>query len=587
MKKAYNQNNKLIDIIESVSSDTYTCPVCKEVLTRKFGSIKQYYAHPKNQGEDCEIKMKLLVKEEPGEFQDMDINILATEFYNKQFSDVSVEMSDYKSEEDYYLTQEQKDIIISKESRIKIAALAGSAKSSTLYYYAKQRPFKKILYLVYNKAMKDEAEKSFGKLRHVDIKTIHGLAYGYVGKFYKDKLTNSYGVVDIIKDLNLNWNNDMELAVKINEMIKQYMLSGVQTFSDLELFKEDNTRELIISKCQQLWQMKKSYKSNIKIEHDFYLKLFQLSQTDLSNRYDIILLDEAQDSSLMMFDIIKNSNVKGIVIVGDKYQQLYSWRKAINIMPHFDAKEYELTTSFRVSQNIAHISNLIVSDMSGNDIKMKGFNSKQKIVDKIDKSKPYVCLCRTNAYIFAEVVEALSNNKYKKLFFEGGYKSYSFENLKDTYWFSRGHKTKNPILSKFQDYWIMKEYAEDTEDLELLALVRMIDKYGSKIIDIVDGIKNNAVDKKENADIIFSTIHRSKGMTYLMPVYIGNDHFDIEKTYRNKFIKQDKEFDSKNLYEEMCIIYVAITRCAGEIELSEGIKKYLLLRYKTKGHDLL
>ena len=592
MKKAYNEQNKLVDIIESVSTSTYTCPVCHEALTRNFGAIKQFYSHAKDTESNisnCEAKMKLMIKEDKTIFQESETDILSDEFYNKQFDDVKVEMSDYMSDDGYHLTKEQEDIINSTEDRIKISALAGSAKSSTLYYYSKARPFKKILYLVYNTAMKTEAQNgNFGKLNFVDVKTIHGLAFGYCGRFYKDKLTFNYGVVDIIKDLNLNWNKDMELAVKINVMMKQYMLSDVQIFNDLELYKEDNMREQIISQCTKLWNMMKSYKSNVKITHDFYLKCFQLSKQDLSKKYDIILLDEAQDSSKMMFDIIANSNVKSIVICGDRFQALYSWRNAINIMPLFEAKEYFLTTSFRVSQNIAHIANLIIGDMSDNDIQMKGLNTKQIIVDKIDKSKPYVCLCRTNAYIFAEVAEALSIDKNKKLYFEGGYQSYNFTNLIDCYYFSIGKSTKNKTLSKFKDYYEMEDYADKTVDLELLALIRMVKKYDSRIIDIVNGIKNNTVTKKENADIIFSTIHRSKGQNYLLPVYISDDHFDIEGEYYNKFIETDldKKRVNDNLFEEMAIVYVACTRAFGQISLSDTIKRYLLLRYKTNGHEL-
>jgi len=589
MKKALDQNNKLIDIIESVAENIYHCSVCGENLTRKFGAQKQYYAHPKGLGEECELKMKLILKEEELVLQESESNILSDEFYNKQFDNIAIEMSDYMSDDGFALTNEQKDIINSTEDRIKISALAGSAKSSTLYYYSKARPFKKILYLVYNTAMKTEAQNgSFGKLNFVDVKTVHGLAFGYVGRFYKDKLTFNYGVVDIIKDLNLNWHNDMELAVKINEMMKQYMLSDVQTFNDLELFINDKMKGQIISLCEKLWTMMKSYKNNIKVTHDFYLKLFQLSQQDLSKKYDIILLDEAQDSSKMMFDIIANSNVKGICICGDRFQALYSWRNAINIMPLFEAKEYFLTTSFRVSQNIAHIANLIVGDMSDNDIQMKGFNTKQTIVDKIDKSKPYVCLCRTNAYIFAEIAEALYLDKNKKFFFEGTYKSYNFENISDCYYFSIGKPTKNKILSKFKNYQELEEYSEKTVDLELLSLIRMVKKYGSRIIDIVNGIKNNAVTKKENADIIFSTIHRSKGQTYSIPVYISDDHFDIESEYYNKFIEvdPDKKKVNSNLFEEMAIVYVGISRASNKIQLSDTIKRYLLLRYKTNGHEL-
>jgi len=61
-----------------------------------------------------------------------------------------VELSDYKSDEGYFLTEEQKTIIFAKEDRIKISALAGASKTNTLYYYSKENPFKRILYLVYN-----------------------------------------------------------------------------------------------------------------------------------------------------------------------------------------------------------------------------------------------------------------------------------------------------------------------------------------------------------------------------------------------------------------------------------------------------
>jgi hypothetical protein len=77
-------------------------------------------------------------------------------------------------------------------------------------------------------------------------------------------------------------------------------------------------------------------------------------------------------------------------------------------------------------------------------------------------------------------------------------------------------------------------------------------------------------------------------MTYSMPVYISDDHFNIEQEYINKFIEQDinEKMVNNNLYEEMCILYVSLTRCAGEVELSEIVKRYLLLRYKTNGHEL-
>jgi intein/homing endonuclease len=958
MKKALNQYGKLIDIMESIKKDTYTCPVCKEILTRNFGEKSQFYSHPKGKGEDCELKLKLILKDDDlEELTEEEIDILKTEYYNKEFNDVHIELSDYKSNEGYYLTQEQKDIIFAKEDKIKISALAGSAKSSTLYYYAKERPFKKILYLVYNKSMKDEADKMYSRLPHVEVRTIHSLAYGFVGKFYKNKLTFNYGVVDVIKDLNLNWSNDMELATKIHKMMNEYSLSSVIEFEDIDLFDKDE-KQSIVSNCKQLWELKKNYNNNTKVTHDDYLKMFQLSKKSLAHKYDIIMLDEAQDSSLLMLDILKSSDVNGIVVVGDEFQCLaegtlisttkgninikditvgdeinvacgfsekttgkvesinknkindklirvttengniiegtanhmifgkidgyevgegkhyiylmfkknygyrigitsslrklngkstngfmarinaergdklwiikvcdtmdeaiyyenlysfeygipqmmftadntkaisqgsinkifknidtysradkllndfhlfkdyphhipqsstgingerlrlsftmfgnkriskksgysrekifnlhpheltinttntdyikctnkyitmnkkrstssgneyfngrkihtlydecwntivnivddmknigydvepnikakltedkfdllpltnviegmiipietddgiinekvkkverfdyngyvydinvpyyrnyiangivvhnciYGWRNATNIMPYFEGKEYKLTTSFRVSQNIANIANIIVKDINKVDIDMKGFNTNQQIVDNINKNEPYVCLCRTNAYIFAEVFEVINNNRHAKLFFEGGYSSYNFNNIKDFYFFSKGHKVKNPLFNKFDDFYSMIEYANEIEDYEILALNRMLFKYGSKIPQIVDGIKNNTTTKKLEANVIFSTIHRAKGQTYLQPVYISDDHFDIEKVFKKEYILHEDYFDINKYYEEMCLVYVAVSRCFGEIELSPKLKEYLLLRWK-------
>jgi len=586
LKKAFNQHNKLVDIIESTKNDTYTCPVCKEILTRNFGVSRQFFSHPNEKGNDCELKLGIMMKSGNVSFDDSEIDILRREYYEKTFDDVKIELSDYMSEEGYYLTQEQKDIIFAEEDRIKIAALSGSSKSTTLYYYAKERPFKKILYVVYNKSIREEADKLYSKLNNITIKTQHGFAYGIVGKFYKNKLTFNYGVVDIIKDLKLDWNKDMELAVKIDAMMKKYMLSDKIEFEEIELFKDEdgNTteqRELIIQKSKELWELKKDYKNLVKVEHDFYLKLFHLSKMDLSNKFDIIMVDECQDLSKLLLDILKSSNVKGIVICGDIYQSLYGWRDSVNILPLFEGKEYKLTTSFRVSQNIANIANIIIKDIYKIDINMKGFNDKQKIVNEIDKKKPYVCLCRTNAFILGEAIEVITANKNAKLYFESGFSSYNFSVLKDAYWFSRGHKVNNPLFNKFENYEKMIKYAEKVIDIEIISINRMIEKYGSLIPEIIDGIKNNTTTDLNKANVIFSTIHKAKGKSISLPLYISDDILDLPMIFNKEYINKDndKDFKIQDFYEEANIVYVGITRSSGICTFSDKIKDYLIMRY--------
>lgn len=578
MKIAKNSKMKMVKILDSVEGETYTCPICGEVLTRNFGLINQFYSHPKDKGNSCELKVKLMLKNNPTEFEEDDLIILKEQYYDKEFSDIKIKMSDYISEEGYPLTLQQKNIIFSKEDRIKVSALAGSSKTTTLYYYAKERRDKKILYLVYNKSMQLEAENSFGKLGNVEIKTIHSLGYAYVGRNYRHKLTFGYNAVDTMKDLGIQWENQ-ELAVKIYEMMKNYMLSEVEKFEELEMYKDDKNREIIISYCYRLWDLKKDLKSNVKVEHDFYLKCYQLMKKDLSKKYDILLLDEAQDSSLLVLDIIKSSNIKGIVLVGDEFQRIYGWRNACNVLPLFEAKEYKLTTSFRVSQNIANIANMIIKDVNDNEIGMTGFNSKQKIVDKIDKSKPYACLCRTNSALFGETIDALNHGK-KALYYEGGYSGYNFNNILDCYNFSKGNKVKNPLFNKFEKYSKMEEFADQNGDIELLSLIRMVDKYGAEIPSLINKIKTRTTTDKEKADVVFSTIHKSKGSTIEIPLLISDDHFDIEDYFDKKFLGIGELSKDKDFYEEMCIVYVAITRAKHTIELSDTLKKYLILRHK-------
>lgn len=569
MLKAYNQDLKLIHIIESNATDKFTCPVCKESLTRKFGSVKQYYAHPKGKGLDCELKLEIRLKEESIVIESERNDILES-FYAKKFDDVKIDMSDYMGDEGYYLTQQQKDIILSTESRVVVSALAGASKSTTLYYYAKERPQQRFLYVVYNKSQQLEAEHTFGKLKNVEIKTVHGLAYKYVGKFYQSKLTFNYGVVDIIKDLRLDWNSDKQLASQIKEYMASYMLSSVETFQELGIYEnmESHIRAKVITLCEKLWTMKKEYKSNVKVEHDFYLKLFQLGKIDMSVNYDGILLDECQDGNLLVLSLILESKVENIVMVGDMYQSLYRWRKSTNIMSLLEgATEYKLTTSFRISQNIAEVSNMLIQDMVGDSVGMTGFNTKQSIVTTVDRSKQHAILCRTNAMILGEVIE----NANKKIFYNGGFKGYNFNNVKDAYYFSRGKSTNNPLFVKFKSYIAMVDYAEEVTDLEILSLDRIIKRYGSDIPSIVDNLEKNVVADAKDCDIWISTIHKSKGSTIKMPLIISNDHYDLVKLDEDKLKDTAKDM----LFENCCLIYVAITRAFGQIELSEKLKIWL------------
>ena len=233
MKKALDQNNKMVDIIESTSNNTYHCPVCKKELIRNFGAVKQFYSHQKDvDATDCEIKMKLIIKEDKSIFQQSDTDILSTEFYNKQFDDVEVEMSDYMSEEGYWLTKEQKDIIFSTEDRVKVSALAGCVDGDTEFFHG--TGWKKISEYQQGDKVFQFNDKWEGEL---------GRPLDYFNTV-SEQLVRIRAIKNSLsaqKEQNLTIENPVEEAkkIKLDEELKALGEDQVKTESDLNRLREE------------------------------------------------------------------------------------------------------------------------------------------------------------------------------------------------------------------------------------------------------------------------------------------------------------------------------------------------------------
>ena len=273
------------------------------------------------------------------------------------------------------LTKEQKDIVAYNGNMI-INATAGSGKTSVLVAYAKERKDKQFLYVTFNKSMQMDAEIKFksNDIGYVKTSTVHSLAYNSV-KASKFKLSkDGLRAYDIVKLLKLSKKKvpsvyHFILAGHIIEYFNFYCNNAERDFtisferyhnslpedSKARAFVESSA-ELILGKTVDLWALMNKKKADI--THDFYLKLFQLSNPDLSN-YGYILLDEGQDASPVMLDIIKNQNTNKI-IVGDTHQQLYSFRHAVNSLEGTDYEKFDLTESFRFGDTVAFLAKKVV-----------------------------------------------------------------------------------------------------------------------------------------------------------------------------------------------------------------------------------
>ena len=334
------------------------------------------------------------------------------------------------------LTKEQYDIIHST-GNIKINAVAGSGKTTTIIEYAKARPkHSKILYLAFNKSVKLEATKKFAEkgLDNVKAETAHSLAYKHI--VFKNGYTvrpQGYKTNEIAELLGLQGMGEKHteyiVANHISKFIAYFCNSDklkVQELNYLDVVSDAKARTFVTTyyhyiQSQSRLLLSKMDKGEIEITHDFYLKKFQLSNPVLN--YDYILFDEGQDASPAMLDIFfKQKATK--VIVGDTHQQIYGWRHAVNSLEKADFRVFHLSASFRFNQDIANLAMEVLQWKKHIDehkpipIAGKG-NSKE--------NKTKAVLARTNLGLLVKAIEYVTEKKkVNHIYFEGNINSYTY-----------------------------------------------------------------------------------------------------------------------------------------------------------------
>ncbi|MCD3194637.1 AAA family ATPase [Clostridium botulinum C] len=128
-----------------------------------------------------------------------------------------------------------------------------------------------------------------------------------------------------------------------------------------------------------------------------YLKI-KLEGLKLSDEIKHVVIDEAQDYSLLQFRVIKElTNCSGYTIVGDKNQRLIPFIGEVpmdNMDKVFDnIKEFKLNKSYRSTKEIMEYANkYLIGDRivpivrSGKNVVEKEFNNHKEVVKEIDNT---------------------------------------------------------------------------------------------------------------------------------------------------------------------------------------------------------
>ncbi len=469
-------------------------------------------------------------------------------------------------------TKEQETIIkeASKGGNLLIKAFAGSSKTTTCIMVAEELN-KHSLYVAFNKSIAEEAKGKFPDT--VNCRTMHSLAYGAImtpkfrkklqGWFQRSDIETLNSIIDIPK-------NDKEEVINITiEVIKLFCQSrslGIGTF--IERCRKENlidTDFLHPEIILDYWKEVIKESSPIKITHDVYLKLFQLSQPILG--FETIYMDEAQDSNEVALDIVLQQKSYGtqLIIVGDSYQAIYAWRGAVDALNSLGKgfKELYLTESFRFTQDIADIARKITSYL-GNNRTITGRVDRKDIPDKFTWTK--ATIVRNNSTLLDTLLDASFYNS----------KVYVIADLKGL-WPKLYHinallndetvKYPDKELKQYKTAFQLIAAGENLPEIKkLIGLVYKLRQSGG-VHSCIQDIKNIIVTKKEASDFTLVTGHKSKGLEW-DEVTLTDDFYD-PKSYEGtpiEYLQQEQVGE---------LLYVAITRARYKVNLPLRLQEVL------------
>ncbi len=486
-------------------------------------------------------------------------------------------------------TAEQEAVLNSDSRIVRINARAGTGKTTTLVMLSEKNQGKSVLYLVFNRMAREAARKKFPA--NVQVHTVHSLAYRSEGYRWKDNL-GSFSPVDMLfafgKDKiahHLAGISHQFLTFFLNS--SHIRLEDATGFFAQHLAPEparifEKHEGKIVQACRDIatvWNRRER-----PCPHDFYLKLFHKSgqfHKEL-DRYDMILVDEAQDLSAVMINALEQCR-KRLVLVGDSHQQIYSFRYAVDAMRRLACdEELQLTLSFRFGSRIAELASLFIQEAK----KDKGFriegNPEKTSTVFLSSSLPSrkgngarAILSRTNLGLFSNAMQLRSEGK--TFHFERNLQHVLFRTL-DIYWLSRNQKdrVKDVFIGSFGSLRQIEEYAASMGDFPLTGMARIVKKYGddsfpSAVFEMSDSARREKV--ADNRDCVtLSTIHTAKGQEY-DEVYIDPDIAE------NLSAAARSECGQCN--EEINVAYVGFTRAVKRLHLPSAFQTLLTDRWKN------
>ena len=238
-----------------------------------------------------------------------------------------------------------------KHPLIKIEAVAGAAKSSSLVELANRYPQgTSISYLVFGNANAAEARSSFKHMAKVS--TLHALAYHYIFNKYSFNVRRDVkpyiAYNSIPKTLKVPYRLVADAVTLVNGFCESNILSMTEFASD--------AKPALIKYATSI--MNAMVQGDMPITHGAYLKLFHslvMTGEILIDPVDVLMIDEFGDITQQTIDIFLAYPAKQKIAVGDTAQSIFDFMGCVNGFKLLANRgiTLHLSKSFRVSEYLA------------------------------------------------------------------------------------------------------------------------------------------------------------------------------------------------------------------------------------------
>lgn len=431
---------------------------------------------------------------------------------------------------------------------------------------------------------KDRAMKKFN-LEDDDLpyfRTLHSLAFRQLG-IKKNQVMQKRHYEDLGRkeQLFLDYNDYDEEETGLFSTKSDYLriihLAKLRNISidqqyNLKEHNQDVEYRTLIHLAEELKRYKKEY--NLIDYNDMILDFVK---SDKSPNFDVVFIDEAQDLSMMQWDMVRNIWDKTVdsFVAGDDDQAIFRWAGAdVDSFIAQEGNQLPLTKSRRVPKRIHQLANSIIKrvdnriEKNWEPKKHEGRLSAYDTFEDVDMSSgKWLVLTRTRS-----MLDPLEDTmRDRGLYYENRFKKQYEKSIQEAA-LSWEHLTKGQMLdskqieniSKYMSHekWnkdklksivknsvysleqLQKDYGLKTNEVWFEAF----DQAGQKRINYIRRMKRNGEMLNQEPRIKLSTIHSAKGGEEDNVVLLTDLTTNTKKSY------------DKNQDDESRLFYVGATR---------------------------